>query len=270
MKWVLVLIGLLLLAFIPYNALAAYIWPDVSGDGVYGSGADTIDVNEYFGIYIFLYNDYLPLLGWSTPFILYGSGNVTDIAYATIIVTDPMQYFLGGPAIQPEDMDGVLPDKFSIHGVLYPILPPAPEDRLMFVVSLKILGDESTEGTFCIDSTDFYDDTYDWLFDPHIPFQETCWPVKYRTIPIMCGDVDENGLVNMLDITYLTAYLYLGGPEPYYIRLADVNGSCSIDILDVTYLISYLYLGGDAPQCPNEWPCSRSLDRNNFIEIPVR
>jgi hypothetical protein len=61
------------------------------------------------------------------------------------------------------------------------------------------------------------------------------------------GDVNDDHIVNLLDITYLIAYLYQGGPPPVRINNGDPNGDCTINILDVSYLISYLYLSGPAP-----------------------
>ena len=68
----------------------------------------------------------------------------------------------------------------------------------------------------------------------------------------ICGDVNANGVVNILDITYLVNYLYKGGPPPQPEASGDVNNDNTIGILDITYLINYLYKGGPAPVCPEE------------------
>jgi hypothetical protein len=68
------------------------------------------------------------------------------------------------------------------------------------------------------------------------------------------GDANNDGTVNILDITYLINYLYLGGPAPPCMYEGDANGDCSINILDITYLISYLYQGGPAPVCAASCP----------------
>jgi hypothetical protein len=65
----------------------------------------------------------------------------------------------------------------------------------------------------------------------------------------ICGDVNNNGNVDILDITYLISYLYKGGPTPNPIETGDVNSSGSINLLDITYLIVYLYKGGPEPNC---------------------
>jgi len=61
------------------------------------------------------------------------------------------------------------------------------------------------------------------------------------------GDANGNGTVNILDITYLIAYLYQGGPAPECMYEGDANGNCAVNILDITLLINYLYLEGPAP-----------------------
>lgn len=69
-------------------------------------------------------------------------------------------------------------------------------------------------------------------------------------IYFICGDTDGDSLINIFDITFLIAYLYLEGPAPVPMESADVNNDGSINIFDITYLISYLYLEGPAPNCP--------------------
>jgi len=66
----------------------------------------------------------------------------------------------------------------------------------------------------------------------------------------VCGDVDDNDVVNLLDITALIDYLYRGGPPPEPMESGDVNNSGEINLLDITYLINYLYREGPEPDCP--------------------
>jgi hypothetical protein len=76
------------------------------------------------------------------------------------------------------------------------------------------------------------------------------WPTEYQCsccdVP---GDANNNGSVNILDITFLIAYLYQGGPPPDCCPEGDANGNAAINILDITYLIAYLYQGGPPPIC---------------------
>jgi hypothetical protein len=66
----------------------------------------------------------------------------------------------------------------------------------------------------------------------------------------LCGDINNDRTVNLLDITSLIAYLYQGGPAPDPLESADVNSDGAVNILDITYLIAYLYQGGPEPDCP--------------------
>jgi len=64
------------------------------------------------------------------------------------------------------------------------------------------------------------------------------------------GDVNDDGSVNIADLTYLVGYLFRGGPAPCVMNAADCNGSCTgPNIADLTYLVSYLFQGGPAPVC---------------------
>ncbi len=65
----------------------------------------------------------------------------------------------------------------------------------------------------------------------------------------LCGDVNNDGTVNIFDITFIISYLYLGGPAPVSLESADVNHDGQVNIFDITYLISYLYLDGAPPDC---------------------
>ncbi|MEW5924775.1 MAG: dockerin type I repeat-containing protein, partial [Candidatus Zixiibacteriota bacterium] len=65
----------------------------------------------------------------------------------------------------------------------------------------------------------------------------------------LCGDINNDGNCNILDITYLITYLYKSGPAPVTMNAADVNHSGDVNILDITYLIYYLYKSGPAPNC---------------------
>lgn len=70
------------------------------------------------------------------------------------------------------------------------------------------------------------------------------------------GDANNDGIINVLDITYINAFLYKGGPPPQPDTLmGDANCYCSVhnpdevcvNLLDMTYLIQYLYKNGPPP-----------------------
>jgi hypothetical protein len=70
-----------------------------------------------------------------------------------------------------------------------------------------------------------------------------------QIMPYVCGDADNSGGINILDVTYIINYLYKEGPAPDYPGAADADGSGGINILDVTHIINYLYKEGPKPEC---------------------
>jgi hypothetical protein len=64
------------------------------------------------------------------------------------------------------------------------------------------------------------------------------------------GDCDGEPGVDIGDLTFMIAYMFLGGPMSHSPNAFDVNADCiGPDIGDLTYLISYLYLFGGPPHC---------------------
>ncbi len=66
----------------------------------------------------------------------------------------------------------------------------------------------------------------------------------------ICGDANGDEALNIFDITFVIAFLYLDGPAPEPEASADVDNTGTVNIFDITYLIAYLYMGGPAPNCP--------------------
>ncbi|MBU8934071.1 MAG: hypothetical protein KOO62_08680 [candidate division Zixibacteria bacterium] len=73
------------------------------------------------------------------------------------------------------------------------------------------------------------------------------------------GNVDRitgtGGAINVADLTYLVAYLFIGGLEPPCIIEGNVDGiggtGGPINVADLTYLVAYLFIGGpEPPPCP--------------------
>ncbi len=65
----------------------------------------------------------------------------------------------------------------------------------------------------------------------------------------VCGDVDGNPAVNILDIVYVINYKYKSGSAPDPLESADVNSDFLVNILDIVYLINFKYKNGPEPEC---------------------
>lgn len=59
------------------------------------------------------------------------------------------------------------------------------------------------------------------------------------------GDVNADGIVNLVDVIYLIYSFFAGGPAP--LGLADVNADGAVDIRDLFALINHLFSGATIP-----------------------
>jgi hypothetical protein len=66
---------------------------------------------------------------------------------------------------------------------------------------------------------------------------------------LLGGDANNDGNVNILDITFLINYLYKGGPEPPCLDAGDADGNCEINVLDITRIIMFVYHDQEPPVC---------------------
>ncbi len=76
------------------------------------------------------------------------------------------------------------------------------------------------------------------------------YPNKYCGASCRCrpGDANDNGMINMLDITYIINYLYKHGNPSFYPTCgSDADCNCVVNALDITYLINFLYKHGSKP-----------------------
>jgi len=131
---------------------------------------------------------------WSTPFRLYGTGDVTSLSSAgTFVNNTAFDAFWSMLCFHPnnnastlESWDGDLTnnagglsgDQFNYSGTnLSPPLPASGSMKIFEVEIGSIVG-PVTSGTFCVDSGDFVNNTYDWLLDAPSPsFGPVCWDV---------------------------------------------------------------------------------------------
>jgi hypothetical protein len=98
------------------------------------------------------------------------------------------------------------------------------------------------------------------------------WYIENRSAwiepPGLCGDLNGSGHVTLSDITYLVAYLYLGGPAPDPIWVADLDLCDGITIADIELLIDY-WLGELAfPPCEGWVNCDYAPEGDS-VEVWV-
>ncbi len=71
---------------------------------------------------------------------------------------------------------------------------------------------------------------------------DTCPPPPY-----ICGDADDNEIVNISDAVYMISYIFGGGEAPTPMIAGDCDCNGIVNISDAVYLISYIFGGGASP-----------------------
>lgn len=93
----------------------------------------------------------------------------------------------------------------------------------------------------------YYDWEYGWFAYDRIA-------TLAKESPCVCGDANNDGNVNLIDILYLIDYKYGNPPgdPPTPMDAGDANYDGNINLLDILYLIDYKYgsPAGPEPQCP--------------------
>lgn len=69
------------------------------------------------------------------------------------------------------------------------------------------------------------------------------------TSDFICGDLDDNGEVNVLDIIYFIDFKFKDGPAPTIMEAADVDGNGEVNVLDIIYMIDFKFKDGPDPAC---------------------
>ncbi|SYZ73047.1 exported hypothetical protein [Candidatus Zixiibacteriota bacterium] len=69
------------------------------------------------------------------------------------------------------------------------------------------------------------------------------------TCGVICGDINDDGSVNVIDVAYLIKYLYRNGEAPYSMVAADVDRDGVLNMLDAAYIINAQYRGGGDLRC---------------------
>jgi hypothetical protein len=73
-------------------------------------------------------------------------------------------------------------------------------------------------------------------------------------IPVLCGDTNADGIIDIGDVVKLINYLFRAmEPPPCPSNRADSNAGGTIDLGDIIALLSYLYKGYWEFYCPGIW-----------------
>jgi len=64
---------------------------------------------------------------------------------------------------------------------------------------------------------------------------------------VLCGDANNDSLVNVGDVIYLINYVFKGAPAPDPLCQGDANGDGEVNTGDPVYLITYIFNGGKPP-----------------------
>ena len=65
-----------------------------------------------------------------------------------------------------------------------------------------------------------------------------------------CGDVNDDGDVNLADAVYIVNYIFKGGPAPNPVCVGNADGDGDVNLADAVYLINYVFKGGPPPVDP--------------------
>jgi aminopeptidase YwaD len=85
---------------------------------------------------------------------------------------------------------------------------------------------------------------------------DTMWGARIKVTDdepfFVCGDVDNNGSVNVSDVVALISYVFGDGVAPDPIEAGDVDCNESINVSDIVYLIDFVFAEGPRPceGCP--------------------
>ncbi|MCK4857755.1 MAG: dockerin type I repeat-containing protein [candidate division Zixibacteria bacterium] len=70
------------------------------------------------------------------------------------------------------------------------------------------------------------------------------------TVFVQRGDADNNGLINIADLTYIINYIFGGGSVPVpIVEAGDADCDTMVNISDAVALITYIFAGGPYPPC---------------------
>jgi hypothetical protein len=72
-------------------------------------------------------------------------------------------------------------------------------------------------------------------------------------IDCTCGDINADGLVNVVDVVYMVNWMFDSGPILCPEIMGDINLYRGVSVADIVYLINYLFDNGPEPVCVRKY-----------------
>ncbi|MBN2131617.1 MAG: hypothetical protein JW741_19115 [Sedimentisphaerales bacterium] len=252
----------------PDNAIAAYDW-DLDNDGLFGAEDDDCFGEPSDGVGEALeWTWYEPYRGRICLRVTDAEGEFPSCSRVDCtrveIGNRPPVCDHGGPYAAHPDGTVTLDATRSYD--------PDPGDEISVAWDLDNDGeyDDSTEWRPEFTVGDTFGRVYDICVEVTDSFGESCsacTTVKVE-FPLVRGDVNADGKVNIADPVALLSYLFRGGATPPCLKAADANDSsqvyhqcgadpdddewcaCGVNLSDSIYLLCYCLLRGQEPPAP--------------------
>ncbi len=139
------------------------------------------------------------------------------------------------------------PPTFLLGGtaMMAPCLPPGNGP----VATLTFTAQDS--GAICLDTL-FFPAGPSFVIIDTLAIGRTPGFVKdtfhVTTCPYRPGDLNWDGLVDILDVPHLVYYLFKDWEKPCPLKSADANCDEKVTIADAVYLVNYIFRSGEPPQ----------------------
>lgn len=130
--------------------------------------------------------------------------------------------------------------------VLEPALSLPGLDRAVRVV--EVVAPEPFDNTR--EEVIYLDDNFEVLARPPLVSYAREEVVMPEEVPFRRGDVDGDGVANLMDPLRLANFLFSLGARPHCLKSSDVDDSGALNVLDAIVLLRYLFEKGPAPPVP--------------------
>ncbi|MDH4158442.1 MAG: hypothetical protein OEW00_14325, partial [candidate division Zixibacteria bacterium] len=78
-----------------------------------------------------------------------------------------------------------------------------------------------------------------------------------------CGDANGDEVVSIPDVTYISSYVFGGGPEPSPFQAGNADGCMSVNIADAVRIFRYIWFSDPLGNCESTIDCSAFVPGNS-------